>query len=88
MRQPQLPLARGNRGEVVKRWRRKGATAEGADAAEGRGITQTALVAVTTTNVWDKTEKMLHSLAVCKDAFELLVRGERIQAQSQCFNIC
>lgn len=38
------------------------------------GVTPSALVAVTTTNVWDKTEKMLQSLAACQDNFELLVR--------------
>lgn len=34
---------------------------------------------MTTTNVWDKTEKMLHSLAGCRDSFELLVRFASIQ---------
>ena len=34
----------------------------------------TALVAATTANVLDKTEKMLVSLAACRDHFELLVR--------------
>ena len=33
----------------------------------------TALVAATTANVLDKTEKMLVSLAACRDRFDLLV---------------
>ena len=33
----------------------------------------TALVAATTANVLDKTEKMLVSLAACQDSFDLLV---------------
>lgn len=44
-------------------------------AAEAAGEVSlpTALLAVTTANVWDKTEKLLQSLAVCRDRFELLV---------------
>ena len=38
------------------------------------GARATALVAATTANVLDKTEKMLVSLAACRDRFELLVR--------------
>jgi hypothetical protein len=44
----------------------------GAQITAARG---TALVAATTVNVLDKTEKMLVSLAACRDRFELLVRS-------------
>ena len=48
---------------------------EAVAGTEGSGITSlpTALLAVATANVWDKTDKMLQSLALCRDRFELLV---------------
>lgn len=54
--------------------RANAATADVESMAVDAGVTPSALVAVTTTNVWDKTEKMLQSLAACQDNFELLVR--------------
>ena len=46
----------------------------GAEDGVERVYSQTALVAVPTANVWNKTEIMLASLAACRDDFELLVR--------------
>ena len=42
-------------------------------ALDQRGAPMSALFAVTTANVWRKTELLLHSLATIKDSFEILV---------------
>lgn len=44
----------------------------------------TALLALTASNGWRKIEKVLFSLAACRDRFELLVRGSGFWARSCC----
>ena len=67
--QPEPPSSR--RGNAAA-----GGRAPGAAAAAARAPTQpTALLAVPTANVWNKTQLMLACLAMIKDKFELLVRA-------------
>ena len=58
----------------------EGEAAAGGDGPDDAGgvaapTQQTALLAVPTANIWNKTQLMIASLAAVKDRFELLVRG-------------